>query len=178
MQAYWHVRLALMMRGSSIKTVNIINHRFSDSAGQILKKFTIIPEAVKRREGWYQTKFGILTPSFHEFERLQKEQIRSSDIIFCCTPSRQELFDATILTNPEGRKKGRLIVAVGSFTPEMRELPEGLLLQAVKRHDKNHRHFHKHAEDGGVIIVDTLEGVLAEAGEIITAKIPATHLVE
>lgn len=181
LQAYWHVRLALMMRGATIRHIYIINHRFSDSAGQILKKFSTIPEEVKEKEGWAHAKFAMLTPSFHEFERLQKEYLRNSDVIYCCTPSRKELFDAHILTNTEGRKKGRLIVAVGSFTPEMRELPEALLHQVTRhneKHDKPHRHFHKHADDGGVIVVDTLEGVLQEAGEIISAKIPATHLVE
>ncbi|KJZ74686.1 hypothetical protein HIM_06036 [Hirsutella minnesotensis 3608] len=177
-QAYWHVRLALMMRGSTIKHVNVINHRFSESAGGLLRKFTAIPMATKEREGWSHTKFGILTPSFHEYERLIKEQVRSSDVIYCCTPSRKELFDASILTSHEGRKKGRLIVAVGSYTPEMRELPEGLLLQATKHHDKHHWHFHKHAEEAGAIIVDTLEGVLKEAGEVISAKISPNHMVE
>jgi ornithine cyclodeaminase/alanine dehydrogenase-like protein (mu-crystallin family) len=177
-QAYWHVRLALMMRGSTIKHVHIMNRRFSDSAGQILKKFTIIPAHVKEREGWAQTKFSMLTPTFHDFERLQKEQIRSADVIYCCTPSRHELFDASILTSHEGRKKGRLIVAVGSYTPEMRELPEGLLQLVTKPHEKNHRHFHKHADEGGVIVVDTLDGVLKEAGEIISAKINPNQMVE
>ena len=64
------------------------------------------------------------------------------------------------------------------FTPEMRELPESLLKQATKTHDGPHRHFHKHAEEGGAIVVDTLEGVLREAGEIISAKIQPRHLVE
>lgn len=178
MQAYWHVRLALMMRGSTIKHVNIINHRFSDSAGHILKKFTIIPHEVKVREGWEAAKFTIITPTFHEFNRLQKEYIRNADIIYCCTPSQQDLFDASILTNHEGRKKGRLIVAVGSYTPQMRELPEGLLQLVTKPREKGHRHFHKHADEGGVIVVDTLDGVLSEAGEIIHAKINPTQLVE
>ncbi|KAL6690059.1 hypothetical protein J3F84DRAFT_390654 [Trichoderma pleuroticola] len=178
MQAYWHVRLALMMRGSTVKHVNIINHRFSDSAGRILKKFTIIPHEVKVREGWEAAKFTILTPTFHEFNRLQKDYIRNADIIYCCTPSQEDLFEASILTNPEGRKKGRLIVAVGSYTPEMRELPEGLLQLVTKPREKGHRHFHKHADEGGVIVVDTLDGALTEAGEIIHAKIPPTHLVE
>ncbi|KIE03701.1 NAD(P)-binding domain protein, partial [Metarhizium majus ARSEF 297] len=177
-QAYWHVRLALLMRGSTIKHVHIINRRFSDSAGRILKKFTIIPADIKEREGWAHTKFSIITPTFHDFERLQKEQIRSADVIYCCTPSRQELFDASILTSHEGRKKGRLIVAVGSYTPEMRELPEGLLHLVTKPHEKHHRHFHKHADEGGVIVVDTLEGVLKEAGEIISAKISPHQMVE
>ncbi|KAK4089140.1 hypothetical protein Purlil1_6573 [Purpureocillium lilacinum] len=177
-QAYWHVRLALMMRGSTIKHVNVINRRFSESAAAILKRFTVIPQAVKEREGWSHTKFGILTPTFHEYERLLWEQVRSSDVIYCCTPSREDLFDASILTSREGRMKGRLIVAVGSYTPEMRELPEALLLQATKHHDKNARHFHKHAEEAGVIVVDTLDGVLKEAGEIMAAKIGPHQLVE
>ena len=177
-QAYWHVRLALMMRGSTIKHVNVINRRFSESAAAILKRFTVIPQAVKEREGWSHTKFGILTPTFHEYERLLWEQVRSSDVIYCCTPSREDLFDASILTSREGRMKGRLIVAVGSYTPEMRELPEALLLQATKHHDKNARHFHKHAEEAGVIVVDTLDGVLKAAGEIMSAKIGPHQLVE
>ncbi|KAG5980097.1 hypothetical protein E4U55_004392 [Claviceps digitariae] len=177
-QAYWHVRLALLMRGSTIKHVHIINRRFSDSAGQILKKFTVVSAAAKEREGWARTKFSILTPTFHDFERLQKEQIRSADVIYCCTPSRQDLFDASILTSHEGRKKGRLVVAVGSFTPDMRELPEGLLHLVTRPHDKNHRHYHKHADEGGVIVVDTLEGVLKEAGEVIAAQISPHQMVE
>lgn len=177
-QAYWHVRLALMMRGSTIRHVNVINRRFSANAGGILKSFAAIPQAKKDREGWAQAKFGLLTPAFHEFERLLKEQIRSSDVIYCCTPSRAPLFDASILTSHEGRKRGRLVVAVGSYTPEMRELPEGLLVQATKVHDKQHRHFHRHAHEAGVIVVDTLEGVLKEAGEIISAKISPNSLVE
>ncbi|GAO16323.1 hypothetical protein UVI_02017100 [Ustilaginoidea virens] len=177
-QAYWHVRLALLMRGSTIRHVHIINRRFSDRAGSILKKFTIVPASVKEREGWPHAKFSILTPTFYDFDRLQKEQIRSADVIYCCTPSRQELFDASILTSHEGRKKGRLIVAVGSYTPEMRELPEGLLQLVTKPHDRLHRHFHKHADEGGVIIVDTLDGAMKEAGEIISAKISPHQMVE
>jgi ornithine cyclodeaminase/alanine dehydrogenase-like protein (mu-crystallin family) len=178
MQAYWHVRLALMMRGDSIKHVNVINRRFSDNAGNLLRKFTAISANIKEREGWQDTKFTILTPTFHEFNRLKKEYVREADVIFCCTPSRDSLFEGSLLTSHEGRRKGRLIIAVGSFTPEMRELPDELLHQATKVHDKPHRHFHKHADEGGVIIVDTLAGALKEAGEIISAGIQATQLVE
>ncbi|KAF4595836.1 NAD(P)-binding domain protein [Ophiocordyceps camponoti-floridani] len=177
-QAYWHVRLALMMRGSTIKHVNIINRRFSENASNILKSLTAIPLAVSEREGWSTAKFGILTPTFHEYHRLLKEQVRSADVIYCCTPSREDLFDASILTSHEGRKKGRLIVAVGSYTPDMRELPEGLLVQATKQHDGSRRHFHKHAGEAGVIVVDSLDGVLKEAGEIISAKINPNQMVE
>lgn len=178
MQAYWHVRLALMMRGSTIKHVNVINRSFSSNATGLLKKFGRIPQAIKQREGWTEAQFGLLTPSFHEYSRLVKDQIRDADVIYCCTPSQEALFDGSILTSHEGRKKGRLIIAVGSHAPNMRELPDDLIQMAVKHHDRPHRHFHKHARDGGVIIVDNLEGVLKEAGEIIMGKVDPHQLVE
>lgn len=177
-QAYWHVRLALMMRGNTIRHVNIINRRFSDSATSLLKRFSATPAELKRREGWADTKFAILTPTFHDYERLHHEYLLNADVIYCCTPSREDLFDGSVLTSHEGRKRGRLVVAVGSFTPEMRELPEALLRQATKKHDGPHRHFHKHVDEGGVIVVDTLEGVLKEAGEVISARIPPSQMVE
>lgn len=177
-QAYWHVRLALMLRGSSIRRVHVVNRRFSDAAGAILQRFSLVPAEVKRREGWDTAEFSILTPAFHDYERLLTENILAADVIYCCTPSREDLFDGSILTSHEGRRRGRLIIAVGSFTPEMRELPEDLLRQATKHHEKHHRHFHKHADEGGVVVVDTLEGALKEAGEIISAKIGPNQLVE
>ncbi|KAK6073918.1 UbiD family decarboxylase [Seiridium cupressi] len=177
LQAYWHIRLALMFRGPTIRTVNVINRRFSENAKHILKKFYAVPSELKKREGWEGTQFSVLTPGYGEFERLLKEHVRAADVIYCTTPSVEPLFDATILTNHEGRRKGRLIVAIGSYTPEMRELPRGLLEQAVKTHS-NGAHFHKHAVEGGVIVVDTLDGALKEAGEIIEAGLEPRQLVE
>ncbi|KAI1500871.1 UbiD family decarboxylase [Biscogniauxia marginata] len=178
LQAYWHIRLALLLRGQTIRTVNIINRRFSDNAKLILKKFYAVPAEVKQREGWEATRFSVLTPGYGEYGRLQKEHIRDADVIYCCTPSTEDLFDASILTNHEGRKKGRLIVAVGSYTKNMRELPKELLLQATKPHPSGHFHYHKHALEGGVVIVDTLDGALKEAGEIVEAGLEPNQLVE
>lgn len=178
LQAYWHIRLALMMRGSTIKKIHVINHRWSETATGLLKRFANIDPEIKQREGWYDTKFGLLIPAFHEYKRLIKEQIREADVIYCCTPSQDDLFDGSILTSHEGRKKGRLIIAVGSLTPRHRELPEDLLHLAAKRDDKPHRHFHKHAVEGGVIVVDNIRGVLKDAGEIIAANIGPHQMVE
>lgn len=177
-QAYWHIRLALMLRGSTIRHVNIINQRFSESAKHILKRFHAVPADIKKREGWTDADFGILTPGYGEFTRLLREQVRAADVIFCCTPSRKALFDHAILTSGEGRRKGRLIVAIGSYTPDMLELPLELVHQAVKTHEKGHRHFHKHATEGGVVIVDTLDGALKEAGEVIQGGLSPKQLIE
>ncbi|RWA07325.1 hypothetical protein EKO27_g7779 [Xylaria grammica] len=177
-QAYWHIRLALLHRGSTIRTVNIINRQFSENAKNILKRFYSVPMEVKEREGWDQAQFSILTPGYGEYDRLQKEHIRAADVIYCCTPSTEELFDASILTSREGRKKGRLIVAVGSYTKDMRELPGDLLAQATRSHQHGHLHYHKHATEGGVVVVDSLDGALKEAGEITDAGLGPKQLVE
>ncbi|KAI1343087.1 ornithine cyclodeaminase [Xylariaceae sp. FL0016] len=177
LQAYWHIRLALMLRGHTIRTIYVINRRFSENAKNILKKFYAIPAEVKAREGWEAAQFSVLTPGYGEYVRLQKEHIRAADVIYCCTPSREELFEANILMSHEGRKKGRLIIAIGGYTPEMRELPKELLQQATKREHK-HMHYHKHAVEGGVVVVDTLDGALKEAGEILEAGLSPGQLVE
>ncbi|KAL3423780.1 UbiD family decarboxylase [Phlyctema vagabunda] len=176
-QAFWHVRLALLMRGSTIKTVNFINRTFSDRARDLLRSFLAVDHETKRREGWETTKFGMLTPGYGEFARLEKDQVRTADVIITTTPSTEPLFDHTILTNTEGRKKGRLIIAIGSYKPHMIELPVELLAQATKVHGSGH-HFHRHAEEGGVIVVDTLDSCLKEAGEIIQARLSPKQLVE
>ncbi|CAK7269073.1 hypothetical protein SEPCBS119000_003385 [Sporothrix epigloea] len=177
-QAYWHVRLALLLRGSTIRHVNIISRRF-DSARAFVARFYQMPTAAKEREGWASdTKFSILTTGYIEYARLLQETLRSSDAIFCCTPSTEPLFDHRILTNHEGRRKGRLIVAIGSYTHDMRELPVELLRQATKQPERTHLHYHKHAVEGGVVVVDTLDGALKEAGEIVDAGLAPRHLVE
>ncbi|KAL8371093.1 hypothetical protein RB595_001108 [Gaeumannomyces hyphopodioides] len=177
LQAYWHVRLALMARGRTVKRVNIISHRYSDSCRDLLRRFLEVPADVKAREGWQSCQFGILTPGYVEYARLLKDQVRAADVVFCCTPSTEELFPAGLLTNTEGRKRGRLLVAIGSYTPDMREIPLEVLRQAVRRHPPG-PHFHKHATEGGVVVVDTLDGALKEAGELIAAGLRPDQLVE
>lgn len=58
----------------------------------------------------------------------------------------------------------------------MCEIHPDILSQAVSPDHKHHHH--KHADKGGVIVVDSLEACLREAGEIIQAGITAEHLVE
>ncbi|KAF4632004.1 hypothetical protein G7Y89_g6122 [Cudoniella acicularis] len=175
-QAYWHVRLALLLHGSTIKQVHFINRTFSDRAKGILKTFVHIDPEIKTSEGWSNTTFGILTPGYGEYARLLKDQIRASDVIITTTPSTEPLFDHTILTNTEGRKRGRLIIAIGSYKKHMVEVPPEILSQATKRHGPGH-HFHKHAEEGGVIVVDTLTCV-TQTGELTQANIRETQTVE
>ncbi|KAL2755949.1 hypothetical protein ACRALDRAFT_1070882 [Sodiomyces alcalophilus JCM 7366] len=179
LQAYWHVRLALLTRGPSVRHVNVIVRSLSDNARSILAQFRDVPAHVRAREGWPDTTFSLLASNHDEYPRLLRQQVQDADVVYCCTPSREDLFGADVLTSHEGSRKGRLVVAIGSYTPEMRELPEELLLQATKREGSElYFHAYENAPGGGVIVVDTLDGVLQEAGELISAGIQPSQMLE
>jgi hypothetical protein len=107
--------------------------------------------------------------------------MRDADVIYCCTKGHdgaEGLFDPSILTSHEGRKKGRLICAVGGVEGQRRELPDDLVKLVTKRHVGQHRHIHKHADEGGVIVVDTLAGAMKHATELLTAGVEPGQMVE
>jgi ornithine cyclodeaminase/alanine dehydrogenase-like protein (mu-crystallin family) len=56
-----------------------------------------------------------------------KDEVRRADVILCYTPSARPLFPAEHLTAPEGRRKGRIVYAIGSFAPHMCELHPDIL---------------------------------------------------
>ena len=173
-QAYWHIRLALILRGDEIHHVNIINRSFERSI-KLMKKFQVTQDD---RVPWRRDiKFSAMSPEFGEYGRLLKEEVRKADVIFCCTPSTDPLFPAEFLISREGKRKGRYIAAIGSYAPHMIEIHPDVFSAAVEAHH-GHRHHHKHAKQGGVIIVDSLESCLKEAGECVQAKLKPEHLVE
>ncbi|OCA86030.1 ornithine cyclodeaminase [Bacillus sp. FJAT-27225] len=75
----------------------------------------------------------------------RNEAVAQSDVICCATRSTEEVFDAQYL------KVGTHIIGVGSYLPEMREIP----LRAI--------------EQAALIYADDHEGMKAEAGEFIDA---------
>lgn len=177
-QAYWHIRLALLFKGEQIKHVNIINRTLERSL-KLMKSFQPVEgETTPWRS---DVKFSALSPGYGEYGRLLKEEVRKADAIFCCTPSTEPLFPAEFLTSHNGQKKGRYISAIGSYTPHMTELHPDIFKHATStdREHLNHHHPHfKQAKKSGVVIVDSLEGCLKEAGEIVQAKLRPEHLVE
>lgn len=190
-QAYWHIRLALLLRGDDIHHLNIINRDF-ERAHKLLSQLyapheedhswsTETHKVPAYRTGTHPTlarpKIQILSPNHGEYDRLLKSTIRASSVIFFTTPSITPLFPAEILTNPEGRKKGRYLAAIGSYKPHMVEIHPDIVKQNVQP-EHGHRHFHKHAQQGGAIIVDSVEACLKEAGEVIQAGLGPNEVVE
>lgn len=191
-QAYWHIRLALLLRGPDIHHLNIINRDF-ERAHQLLSQL-YSPDADSHawsaddshvpayrssadHPALARPKIQILSPHHGEYTRLLKSTIRASSVIFFTTPSTTPLFPAEILTNPEGRKKGRYLAAIGSYKPHMVEIHPDIVKQNVAP-EHGHRHFHKHAPQGGAIIVDSVEACLKEAGEVIQAGLGPHEVVE
>lgn len=178
-----------MLRSTDIHHLNIINRDF-ERVHKLLQALynpdeqptdfdpntTSIPSYRKEGEGLHRPKIQILTPSHGEYERLLKSTIRASAVIFCTTPSLTPLFPAPYLTNAEGRKKGRYVAAIGSYKPHMCEVHPDILRQNVT--PDHGRHFHKHAPQGGAVIVDSVEACLKEAGEIIQAGLSPNEIVE
>lgn len=181
-QAYWHIRLALLLRGDEIHHLNIVTRNFDSARKCIMRIYNPMPDdpdyvnpiGTKYNS---KTKTNLLTPMHTEYERLLKDYVRASNVIFCTTPSTSPLFPASYLTNPEGRKKGRYIACIGSYKPHMLELHPDVLRYAVAPHHE-HKHLHKRQKEGGAVIVDTVTGCLKEAGEVIQAKLLPDQVVE
>lgn len=174
-QAAWHIRLALILRGGQIHHVDIVNRSFA-RAKSLMHEFYASPEWEQLRNANPKLQFSIVSSEYGEYQRLLKEHIRKADVVFLCTPSTSPLFPHEYLTSTEGRKKGRYISAIGSYRPHMIELDPEILRQAVAPEHKHHHH--RHADKGGVIVVDSLEACLKEGGEVIQAGIGAEQLVE
>jgi len=169
-QAYWHIRLALLLRDSEIHHLDIINRDFERVHHLLQRLYDPATEL-------HRPKIRILTPIHGEYDRLLKSTVRASRVIFLTTPSLTPLFPATYLTSTEGRKKGRYLAAVGSYQPHMVEVHPDILRQAVEP-EHGHRHFHKHATRGGAVVVDSVDACLAEAGEVIQARLRPEEVVE
>ncbi|KAJ5543412.1 hypothetical protein N7535_005839 [Penicillium sp. DV-2018c] len=171
-QAYWHIRLALVLRGEDIRRVYIVNRSF-ERAAELLQEIYKPENTEWRRD----VKFSAMSSDFGEYGRMLKEHVRKADAIFCCTPSPEPLFPAEYLTTSEGRQKGRLICAIGSYKAHMAEIHPNILRDEVNV-QLPHRQWHKQITRSGVIVVDSLDAAMKEAGEIIQAEIKPQQVVE
>ncbi|KAL8947035.1 MAG: hypothetical protein Q9222_006641 [Ikaeria aurantiellina] len=174
-QALWHIRLALLLRGKEIHHIHIINRNF-ERARHLMTTIYTSPEWEGLRNANEKLDFSIVSGEYGEYNRLLKDHVRKSDAIFCCTPSVLPLFPPEFLTSSEGRKKGRYVSAIGSYRHHMIELHPDILRQAVAPEHKHHHH--RHADKGGVVVVDSLEACMKEAGEVKQAGLTPEQLVE
>ncbi|KAI9675516.1 MAG: hypothetical protein M1829_003320 [Trizodia sp. TS-e1964] len=169
--AYWHIHLSLLLRPASIKHIHIINRTFA-RAQPLLEELYGPLRATLRGA----TKISVLSAEYADYALLLKEQVRKADVLFCTTPALEPLFPPEHLTSLEGRRKGRLVSAVGGRRAGECEVhPDVLRLAVAPGHGHHH---HKHAAQGGVVVVDSLDACMRDAGEILQAGLRAEQLVE
>ncbi len=99
--------------------------------------------------------FELLLKPSDDFDSKLRQTLTASDVIFCCTPATTPHFPSSYLD-----EKARFISLIGSYKPSMEEIDSDTLLSGER------------------IYVDTKEGCLVEAGELINAKVEADQLTE
>ncbi|EXJ80608.1 hypothetical protein A1O3_06891 [Capronia epimyces CBS 606.96] len=109
------------------------------------------------RKRYPRTEFRLLlkTGAGPDYDTQLRSRLADSEVIFCCTPATTPHFPHSYLD-----RKSRFISLIGSYKPSMQEVDKDTLLS------------------GDCIYVDTKEGCLVEAGELIKANVSADQLVE
>lgn len=98
-----------------------------------------LEEFVKNMSEKFSDKFNVRIVAANSAD----EAVNGADIITCVTTSKKPVFDGKLV------KKGTHINGVGSYTPDMQELDEYIVLNSDK------------------IYVDTMDGVINESGDFI-----------
>lgn len=179
-QALWHLRLALVLRGSNIETVTIIN-RSAKRAQQLIERLHEM-DIQSGIETAANVKFTIVdsesssTPG--EFQDSTRSAIQKADVIFCTTPSKKPLFPAEWLTGEQGRHKTRYISAIGSYNLDMAELDPNFLRAITTTNFGSYTPGQESTEAGGIIVVDSREACALEAGEIAQANLATNKMLE
>lgn len=159
-QARWHIRLALILRGSDIKNITIVNRSRARTEELIAGlRETGVPSHVNLQ--------------VHEEGQSLENLVVAADVIFCGVPSTTPLFPASYLTSEEARRKTRYISAIGSYRLDMQEIDPELLKIIV-----DPQGLFKDQVYQGKVAVDSVEGCLAEAGELDRAEIRAEGMLE
>ncbi|EMG49694.1 hypothetical protein G210_5473 [Candida maltosa Xu316] len=150
LQAYWHVKLALILYEGKIKQVNILNRTLKNAetlAAKLQSEFS----SIKFNSFSYQDESSGFVP-----------HVQNSSIIFGCTPATTPIIKQSYLN--QDTKYPKFISLIGSYKPHMIELDLDLCKELKEKHVS--------------IIVDSKEHTLHEAGELIQAGYGADELVE
>lgn len=168
MQALWHTRLILTLRGPEVKSITYAN----PVEEQVTK---LIATINKEKQGRWTTSasFHFLNTTASSYQAELQALLKTADAVFCTTPSRKPLFPASYLT--QGRTRQPFISAIGSWLPEMWELDHGLLHHAISGADGYNP---VSGERRGVVLTDDRDFALQNCGELVNSGIAAKDVVE
>lgn len=167
-QAEWHIKLALLLRGEDIKSVTVVN-RSAQRTQHLIDTLTKGPNS-----NWPA---HIALNVFDEQDNRDaalEALLAESDVIFCTTGTSQPLFPASYLTSEKARQKTRYLAAIGSYRLDMEEVDSEYIKQIIDPTSV----LADSAFRGGIVTVDTREGCLQEAGELVKAGVPPEKMVD
>ncbi|KAJ5692230.1 hypothetical protein N7462_001653 [Penicillium macrosclerotiorum] len=170
-QALWHARLILTLRGSEVKTITFANRsRY---------KFDELIETLSRenKTRWMSgCSFHHIDTTATDFQQQIKTCLNEVDCIFCTTPSQKALFPADYLTRrSRNGQRQPFISAAGSWQSDMMELDPALLHHAIAT-EGGYNPVNGNAH--GVVLVDDRNYSLYNSGEVVQSKIAARDMVE
>ncbi|KAE8379837.1 hypothetical protein BDV26DRAFT_258658 [Aspergillus bertholletiae] len=168
MQALWHTRLILMLRGSEVRSITYVSP-MRDQAQQLIA--TVSTENSARWKS--NCSFAVIDNNSPDFQQQLELGLRNVDCIFCTTPSKKPLFPASYVANRGSRQP--LISAIGSWQADMIELDPQLLNLAVA---PNAGYNFLTGKDDGVILVDDRDFALTNSGELVKSRTNAKDVIE
>ena len=164
MQALWHARLVLALRGSEIKSITFVNRSVS-RAQALLGKVQ-----AENQERWGSPcTFHCVDPNGADYDEELEKLLPSADAIFCTVGSTEPLFPARLVTQERPDEHGPLVSAVGSWQSTMIELDPAIL-----HHAAGLMHRHKAA----AVLTDDRESALKNSGEIVQSGIGWEDIAE
>lgn len=167
-QAIWHTRLILALRGEEVKNITFVNR----SKERIDKLIATVVEENQVR--WKSTcTFHFINSTSSGFEQELKSRLAMVDCIFCTTPSKKPLFPSSYLTKETDRLP--FISAVGSWQTDMIELDPELLRLAVATSDGYNP---VTGVNQGTILTDDRDFALSGCGELVQSRVTAKDVVE
>lgn len=161
-QALWHVKLAILLKGKDIKKVTVVN-RSAQRTQELVASLT--------SDSWPE---HISLEVFDAKSDSLEDVVQEADVLFFTTPSTSPLFPASYLTSEKALKKTRFIGAIGSYRLDMQEIDPDLLRLVVDPSSV----FSKVAYKNGIVSVDSRDGCLQEAGELVKADISPEKMLE
>lgn len=163
-QALWHIRLAVILQGDKIKKITVVN-RSQQRTKEMFDGLRGEPDAP-----WPS---HISLDAFDDGKDDLQSLVQEADALFCTTPATSPLFPASFLSSEAARKKSRFISAIGSYRLDMAEIDPELLKDVVDGSGS----FAKQVWQGH-ITVDSRDGCLQEAGELVSAGIDPKKMLE
>lgn len=164
MQALWHIRLALALRGSEIESITVVNRSVGRAQG-LLERVQ-----AENKERWSsKCEFHCLDPNSPDYDSELGMSLSSADVIFCTVASTELLFEARLVTQARTDENGPFLSAVGSWQSTMIELDPAILQHAANL-----------GRDGkpGAVIADDRDSSLKNSGEVVQSGIGAEDVVE